>query len=83
MHISLQLGAVCIGQSPCTFEFDDNRPFYYEVCPQVTNHMILKYNGYYAFGFIAHTMLPQKNLQGIVIDAFGVTRTKCSIDFGN
>lgn len=83
MHICLQLGAVCIGQSPCTFEFDYDRPFYNEICAQVANHMILEYNGYYALGFVTHAMLPQKNLQGIMIDALGVTRTKCSIDFGN
>ena len=83
MHICLELGAVCIGQSPCTFEFDYHRPFYDEICAQVANHKTLEYNGYYAFGFVTDVMLPQKNLQGIVIDALGVTRTKCLIDSGN
>lgn len=83
MHISLYLGAVCIGQSPCTFEFNNNRSFDYEVCAQITNHMILKHNGYYAFGLVVNMIFSQKNLQGIVIDALGITRAKCSIDFGN
>lgn len=75
MHISLQLESVCTGQSPCTFELDNQRPVYDEVCAQIANHMILKCNGYYAFGFIAHSIFPQKNLQGIVIYSLRITRT--------
>jgi hypothetical protein len=74
MHICLELEPVCTGQSPCTFEFDYYRSVYDEVSSQVANHMILKCNGYYAFGFVVHSIFSKENLQGIMIDTLSITR---------
>lgn len=76
----MKLCPVCIGQSPYTFELDDDSSIDDKISAEITNHVTFKIDGYDSLSLVSYTILTQQNFQCIVIDPLRVSRTKLCID---